>query len=133
MKHVYTVSQPNSRRLFAGAQAVCTVSEHTSRGLFAMAAVCFPTYPKMTPGDCGPQMQPVYTVSNPTYRRLPVQCAACLYVFKTYLRGTVGWGCGQFMQFFNLFRNVSYSKSCLNFCHLQYIKTMFCSLCVRYR
>ena len=44
-----------------------------------------------------------------------VQCAACLYSFKTYLTGTVGWGCSHFL---NIFRNVSYSKTCLDFCHL---------------
>ena len=118
MQHVLTVSQPTSRELFARAQPFYTVSEPTSRGLFASAAACFPTYLKVTPGDCWPRMQPVNTVSNSTYGGMSVQGAACLYRFITYLARTVGWGCSQFMWFLNQFRDVSYSKSCLDFCHL---------------
>ena len=35
---------------------------------------------------------------------MSVQGAACLvYGFKTYLAGTVGWGCSEFIRFLNLF------------------------------
>ena len=64
---VYTVSESTSRGLFARAQPVYTVFESPSRGLFARAAACFPTYLKVTPGDCPCRMQPVYTVSNATF------------------------------------------------------------------
>ena len=77
--------------------------------------------------------------------------AAGLYSFKSYLQETVSpecslsiwfqkhlyrdccWACSQFIQFLNLFRNVSHSKSYLDYCHLYYIKDMFWSLCVIYR
>ena len=72
-------------------QPVYTVSQPTSRGLFARAAACFPTFLKVTHGDCWPQMQPVYIVYNPTYRGMSVQGASCQYDFKTYLTGTAGW------------------------------------------
>ena len=133
VQHVYTFSQLTSRGLFARTQLVDTVSDSTCRSLFVKAAACFPTYLKVTHGDCWPRMQPVHTVSNPIYRGMSVQGVACLYGFKAYLTWTVGWGCSQFILLLNLFRNVSYSKSCLDFCHLSYIKTMFWSLCVRYR
>ena len=78
-----------------GGQPVYTVSEPTSRVLFARAAACLLTYLKVSTGDWWPRMQPVYTVSNPTYREMSVKGAACLYGFKTYLTVTVGWGCSQ--------------------------------------
>ena len=79
------------------------------------------TYLKVHSGDCRPRMQPVYTVSNPTYMGLSIQGAACPYDSKTYLRGTVGWKCSYFIQFLNL-----YSKSCLDFCHYNTSKPCFC-------
>ena len=108
------VSQSTSRQLFA--RTTCLYGLRTYlQGLFARTAVCFSTYLKVIPGDCWPRQQPISTVSNPTYREMSVQGAACLYGFKSYLRGTVGWGCSQLIRFLNLFRNVSYNKSCLDF------------------
>ena len=72
MKRVYTVSQPTSRVLFAMAQPVYRVSEPTDRGLFGRSA-------KVTPGDCWPLMQHVYTVSNSTYREMLVQGAVTIH------------------------------------------------------
>ena len=99
VKHVYMVSQPNSRGLFARVQLVYMVSEPTSRELFARAAACFPTYLKVTlvtvdlgcrllmlflillTGECRSRVQPVYTVSKPTLRKLLIGDAASLYGF----------------------------------------------------
>ena len=112
--------------------ATCLYSLRTYLlGLFFRAAACFPTYLKVTPGDCLLRMKLVYTVSNPTYGGLSVQGADGLYRFKTYLMGTVGWVCSQFIHFLNIFRNESYNKTCLEFSHLKNIQTMFWSLCVR--
>ena len=114
----------------------CQISEPTFRGLLVRGATClygFPTYlqgtvcldaacflltPNLPPGDSLPGLQPVSAVSNPTYRGMSVHGAACLYRLKTYLTGTVGWGCSQFIWFLYLFRNVLYSKSCLDSCLL---------------
>ena len=63
VQHVYTASQPTSMGFFAG--AVCLyISEPTLRVLFARVVACFPIYPKVTPGDCRPRMQPVYILKE---------------------------------------------------------------------
>ena len=82
------------------------------QGIVSRAAACFLNYLKMTPGDYRPR------ITNAIYRGMLVQGAACLYGFKTYLKGTVSWEYSQFIRFLNLLNNVSYSKSCLDFCHL---------------
>ena len=69
----------------------------------------------LLPGDKWSGIKPVCLVLEPTSRRQLVWGAACLYSFRTYLMGTVGQGCSQFIQFLNLFRNVLYSKSGLYF------------------
>ena len=117
---VYTVSKPTCRGLSAGG-AVClygfqtylqgTVGYRCSRlygfQTYLQGTVCwrcslFIRFPNFPAGDCLLEVQFVYTVSEPTCRGLSAVGAACLYVFQTYLHGTVGWSCSLFLWFPNL-------------------------------
>ena len=63
VKHVYTVSQPTSR----GATCLYGLKAYL-QGIVCQGCSMLLNLPKATPGDCRSQMQPAYTVSNPTYR-----------------------------------------------------------------
>ena len=47
-------------------------------------------------------MQPVFTVSEPSSRKLLARGMACSYGFRTYLQGAVGQRCSLLIQFLNL-------------------------------
>ena len=62
----------------------------------------FILFPNLPAGDRRLEVQLAYTVSNPTCRGLSAEGAACLYCFRTYLQGTVGWRCSLCIRFPNL-------------------------------
>ena len=71
-------------------------------------------FPNLPPGDCWPgcimfiRFQIVGQVCSLLIRfqMQPTGGAACLYGFKTYLTGTDGLRCSQFIRFLNHLRNV---------------------------
>ena len=59
----------------------------------------FIRFPNLPLGNCRLGMQLVYMVFETTSKELSAGGAACLYGFQTYLQGTVGQMCSQFLLF----------------------------------
>ena len=74
----------------------------------------FIQFRNLSAGDCRSEVQPVFTVSEPSSRRYSLfirfwklpqgtcPLAACLYSFRTFLPGTVGQRCSLVIHFLNL-------------------------------
>ena len=96
VQHIFTVSEPPSRVLWArDAARIYMISESTSRRLMNIDAVCFygcRTYlqgtvvqgcnliirfPNLPPGDCWLEVQHVYKVCVPPFRGLSARGAGC--------------------------------------------------------
>ena len=99
---VYTVSKPTCRGLSVGGAACLYGFQTYLQGTVGWRCSLFIRFPNLPAGDCGLEVQPVYTVSKPTCRGLSAGGAACLYGFRTSLQGTVGWRCSLFIRFPNL-------------------------------
>ena len=65
----YTVSEPSFRELSTGGAAFYMVSEPSSRELSAGVAPCL-WFPNLSAGHCLSEVQPVFTVSEPSRRLL---------------------------------------------------------------
>ena len=62
----------------------------------------FIQFANLPPVDCRPRVQPVCTVSEPTFRGQLARGAASLYSFWTYLQGIICLGFSLFIQFSHL-------------------------------
>ena len=102
VKHVYTISEPTSRGLFARGTARLYGILTYLQGTVHWGCILFIRFPNLPAGDCRSEVQPVFTVSEPTPRRLLARVVACLYGLWIYLKGPVHLWCSLFIKFPNL-------------------------------
>ena len=68
-------------------------------GDFDQGCCLFLRFQNIPPGDFCSEVQPVYTVSEPTSRGLSARGASFLYSFPTYCAQTVSQGCSLYIMF----------------------------------
>ena len=56
----------------------------------------------LSAGDCHSEVQPLFTVFEPSSRRLLARDTVCLYGLRTYLKGPVDLWYSLFIKFLNL-------------------------------